>query len=95
MSGEDDRESLRGYRPTVYVEGARVDSVPDAPALAPGIAPIGVTYDLALAGASAGDDDGQCARFALDSTIAVDRRPEDLLAKLEAVRRQCADVRSQ
>ena len=47
MTAADYRESLRAYRPRVYVEGDLVESVADEPRLKPGIAAIGVTYDLA------------------------------------------------
>ena len=41
------RDSLRRLRPRVFVNGEAIESVADAPALAPGIAAIGVTYDFA------------------------------------------------
>ena len=37
MSGDDYRESLRGYRPRVYVDGRQVESVADEPSLRPGV----------------------------------------------------------
>ncbi|MEJ8815407.1 4-hydroxyphenylacetate 3-hydroxylase N-terminal domain-containing protein [Variovorax ureilyticus] len=48
MSGQDFRESLRRSRPTVYVDGRKVDSVADERALQPGINAIALTYDHAL-----------------------------------------------
>jgi SIR2-like domain/4-hydroxyphenylacetate 3-hydroxylase N terminal len=48
MSAAEYRDSLRAYQPRVYVDGKGVDCVADSAALAPGIAAIGVTYDLAL-----------------------------------------------
>lgn len=48
MSGAEFRESLRRYKPVVYVSGQRVESVADAPQLAPGINAIALTYDYAL-----------------------------------------------
>ena len=42
LSGDENRESLRRYSPTVYLDGARVDSVADEPRLAPGVAAVGV-----------------------------------------------------
>jgi len=45
MSSSDYRESLRAYRPRVFVQGRRVESVPDDPRLAPGVNAVGVTYD--------------------------------------------------
>ncbi|MGE3773154.1 MAG: 4-hydroxyphenylacetate 3-hydroxylase N-terminal domain-containing protein, partial [Gammaproteobacteria bacterium] len=47
MSAAEYRESLRRYKPRVYVDGSRVDSVADEPRLLPGINAIGVTYDYA------------------------------------------------
>lgn len=47
MSAQAYRESLRAYRPLVYVDGRRVESVADEPALAPGVRAIGLTYDYA------------------------------------------------
>src|SRR3546814_9959818 len=48
MSAADYRESLRSYKPRVFINGNAVDSVSDEPLLAPGIAGVGVTYDFAL-----------------------------------------------
>jgi 4-hydroxybutyryl-CoA dehydratase/vinylacetyl-CoA-Delta-isomerase len=48
MSADDYRASLRRYKPTVYVDGRRVESVADDPALAPGVNAIAKTYELAL-----------------------------------------------
>ncbi len=47
MSSTDYRESLRAYRPRVFVQGSGVESVPDEPQLAPGVNAVGVTYDYA------------------------------------------------
>ncbi|MDQ1504831.1 MAG: 4-hydroxybutyryl-CoA dehydratase / vinylacetyl-CoA-Delta-isomerase, partial [Actinomycetota bacterium] len=47
LTAEEYRESLRRYRPRVFVDGEAVGSVADEPRLAPGIAAIGVTYDFA------------------------------------------------
>ena len=47
MTAPDYRESLRAYRPQVYVDGRSVDCVADEPALAPGVRAIGLTYDYA------------------------------------------------
>lgn len=92
MSAEQYRESLRAYRPRVYVDGAVVDSVADSPELAPGIAAIGVTYDLALVPQyaelmTATNAAGQT----VNRMIHVDETPADLLAKLEAVRLVCQE----
>ena len=48
MSGDEYRESLRRYRPNVFVDGRKVESVPDEKALQPGINAIALTYDYAL-----------------------------------------------
>ena len=48
MSGVDYRESLRAYKPRVFVNGNAVESVADEPLFAPGVAGVGVTYDFAL-----------------------------------------------
>ena len=47
MTAAHYRESLRRYRPTVYVDGRRVESVVDEPSLQPGINALGVSYDSA------------------------------------------------
>lgn len=84
-------ESLRAYRPRVFVNGQRIESVADAPALAPGVNAVGITYDLAL--------DSRHERVMLarqgwsgrtvNRMIHVDENIEDLLKKLEAVRLVC------
>ena len=48
MSGDDFRESLRRYKPRVFLDGRQVDSVADEPGFAPGINAIALTYDYAL-----------------------------------------------
>ena len=58
MSGDDYRESLRRLRPTVFVDGRRVESVADEPALQPGINALALTYDYALEAAIRAADDG-------------------------------------
>ena len=47
LSGLEYRDSLRRYKPTVFVNGRRVESVADEPLLAPGIAGVALTYDFA------------------------------------------------
>ena len=94
MSGEEYRESLRRYSPTVYLDGARVDSVADEPRLAPGIAAVGVTYDFAkverhrpLMVAEEQSSSASVNRF-----LHINRSSRDLLDKLEAVRLVCQRV---
>ncbi|WP_291993684.1 4-hydroxyphenylacetate 3-hydroxylase N-terminal domain-containing protein [Candidatus Accumulibacter sp. ACC003] len=94
MSGSDYRESLRRYRPLVYVDGRRIESVVDAPELQPGINALAVTYDFAL------DADKAPLMTAHQSTRAsvvnrmlhIDESAGDLLNKLEAVRLLCKET---
>ena len=93
MSGADYRESLRRYKPTVFVDGRRVDSVADEPAFAPGINAVGLTYDYAL------DERYRKLITALQGTsgklvnrmLPIDESSSDLLNKLDAVRLVCQD----
>ncbi len=48
MTSADYRESLRRYKPRVFVDGQAIESVADAPSLRPGVNALGVTYDFAL-----------------------------------------------
>ncbi|MFO1271374.1 MAG: 4-hydroxyphenylacetate 3-hydroxylase N-terminal domain-containing protein [Rubrivivax sp.] len=91
MSGAEYRESLRRYRPKVYVDGREVASVADELALRPGINAVALTYDYALAPGHAP------LMTAVQSTSGrrvnrmthVDTGSDDLLNKLEAVRLVC------
>ncbi|MBK7662357.1 MAG: 4-hydroxyphenylacetate 3-hydroxylase [Sterolibacteriaceae bacterium] len=93
MSGADYRESLRRYKPAVFVDGRRVDSVADEPAFAPGINAVGLTYDYAL------DQRYRKLMTALQGTsgklvnrmLHIDESSADLLNKLEAVRLVCQE----
>lgn len=94
MSGEDYRESLRSYSPTVYLNGALIESVADEPGLAPGVAAVGVTYDFAqrdrhrpLMVAAEQSNGAEVNRF-----LHINRSSRDLLSKLEAVRLVCQRV---
>jgi 4-hydroxybutyryl-CoA dehydratase / vinylacetyl-CoA-Delta-isomerase len=85
MSGNDYRESLRRYRPKVYVSGHEVQSVADEPQLAPGVNALALTYDYALR-------EELAPLMRADSgnrMLAVPRSSQDLLNKLEAVRLVC------
>jgi 4-hydroxybutyryl-CoA dehydratase/vinylacetyl-CoA-Delta-isomerase len=85
MSGIDYRESLRKYRPKVYVDGREVRSVADEPQLAPGVNAIALTYDYALR-----EELAPLMRTATGNRmLAVPRSSQDLLNKLEAVRLVC------
>jgi 4-hydroxybutyryl-CoA dehydratase/vinylacetyl-CoA-Delta-isomerase len=94
MSADDYRESLRRSKPTVYVDGERIGSVADAPQLAPGVAAVAKTYELALAAdlapvmqARSPESGGPVNRM-----IALTRDTADLLNRLEAVRRVCQET---
>lgn len=95
MTASDFRESLRRYRPVVYVDGQLIDSVADAPSLQPGIQALGVTYDFAHDPAMA------LLMTAVQSTnsgrrvsrmLHLDESAGDLLNKLEAVRLLCQET---
>lgn len=91
MTAAGYRESLRAYKPRVFVDGRAVPSVADEPSLAPGVNAVGVTYDLALA------PEHQAIMTARQGTsgktvnrmLHIDEASADLLAKLEAVRLVC------
>jgi 4-hydroxybutyryl-CoA dehydratase/vinylacetyl-CoA-Delta-isomerase len=94
MSGNDYRESLRRYAPKVFVDGRRVESVADNPALRPGINAIGLTYDHALKAEYAPlmtavetSSGKRVNRF-----THINRSAGDLLNKLEAVRLVCQET---
>ena len=85
MSGNDYRESLRRYRPKVYVNGHEVRSVADEPQLAPGVNALALTYDYALRKEFAPLMRAETG----NRMLAVPRSSQDLLNKLEAVRLIC------
>ena len=94
MTAEEYRESLRRYRPRVFVDGDAVPSVADEPRLLPGINALGVTYDYALK--------PEYAPLALATDTFTGRTvnrflhlnatPDDLLAKLEYTRLVCQET---
>lgn len=94
MSGAQFRESLRACKPVVYVDGRRIDSVVDEPALQPGINALAFTYDYAL------DDALQPIALATQSArnrvvsrmLHINESAGDLLNKLEAVRVLCQET---
>jgi 4-hydroxybutyryl-CoA dehydratase/vinylacetyl-CoA-Delta-isomerase len=94
MSSSDYKESLRRYRPRVFVDGERIDSVADAAALQPGINALGVSYDYALR-----DELAPLMRAVQTSSgktvnrmLHIDGSSGDLLNKLEAVRVLCQET---
>jgi 4-hydroxybutyryl-CoA dehydratase/vinylacetyl-CoA-Delta-isomerase len=94
MTGHDYRESLRRLRPVVYVDGRRVESVADEPALRPGVNALAHTYDAAHVAALA---PLMLARQSatgrtVNRMLHVDESAGDLLNKLEAVRLLCQET---
>ena len=94
MTGDDYRESLRAYRPRVYLDGRLVDSVADEPGFAPGINALALTYDYAhkpeyakLMTAVQHSSGKTVNRLSHINTSA-----GDLLNKLEAVRLVCQET---
>ncbi len=91
ITATDYRESLRAYRPRVFVNGRVVESVADEPLLAPGVNAVGITYDFAHKA------EHQLLMTAKQSTsgktvnrmLHIDESSGDLLYKLEAVRLVC------
>jgi len=91
MTAADYRESLRAYRPRVFVNGGAVESVADEPLLAPGVNAVGITYDLAhraehlpIMTARQGTSGKVVNRM-----LHINETSTDLLYKLEAVRLVC------
>ncbi len=94
MSGDEYRESLRKYRPVVYMDGHRVESVVDEPALKPGVNALAFTYDYALK--------PELAPLALANQskrnrivsrmLHINESSGDILNKLEAVRVLCQET---
>ncbi len=94
MTAADYRDSLRSLSPTVYVNGRQVESVADDPELAPGVAAIGVTYDFAHDPAKRLlmlPEEAMTGR-AVNRLLHINRSPQDLMYKLEAVRLLCQEV---
>src|SRR5215467_2543539 len=94
MSGDDYRDSLRRFKPTLFVDGRRVDDVATDPALQPGINAIALTYDYALRPeyeplmtAVEHSSGKRVNRF-----THINRSAGDLLNKLEAVRLVCQET---
>ncbi len=92
MSGNDYRESLRKYKPTVYVDGRKVESVADDPALAPGVNAVAMTYDLALNEDVAGVMRAEVNGRTVNRMLGIPKSSQDLLNKLEAVRLVCQET---
>ena len=94
MSGDAYRESLRRYKPKVFVDGREVASVVDDPSLRPGVNALAFTYDYALraelepiALATQTPRNRVVSRM-----LHVNESAGDLLNKLEAVRVLCQET---
>ncbi len=93
LSSEGYRESLRAMSPRVFVDGEQIDSVADAPMLAPGVNAVGLTYDFALEPAyrnlmvATQHTSGR----EVNRMLHLNRTPQDLINKLEAVRLLCRE----
>ena len=94
MSGADYRESLRRRKPVVWLDGRRVESVADEPALAPGVNALAYTYDFARDAAVAPVALATQARRGkvVPRMLHIDESAGDLLNKLEAVRLLCQET---
>ncbi|HVW31962.1 MAG TPA: 4-hydroxyphenylacetate 3-hydroxylase N-terminal domain-containing protein [Acidimicrobiia bacterium] len=93
LTASEYRESLRRYRPRVFVDGAAVASVADDPRLAPGINAIGVTYDFATKPEHAEVMTAKQATSGrtVNRLAHINETTQDLLQKLEACRLVCAE----
>ncbi len=91
MTAADYRESLKAYRPRVFLNGERVESVADEALLAPGINAVGVTYDLAHAERHRQTMTAHQASSGktVNRMLHINESARDLLRKLEAVRLVC------
>jgi 4-hydroxybutyryl-CoA dehydratase/vinylacetyl-CoA-Delta-isomerase len=92
MTAADYRDSLRAYKPRVFLNGKAIESVADEPLLAPGVAGVGVTYDFAhqkqhlpIMTARQGTSGKTVNRM-----LHINENSTDLLYKLEAVRLVCS-----
>ncbi len=93
MSALEYRDSLRRYRPRVFINGRAVESVADEPLLAPGIRATGVTYDFALVGEHAPLMTARqmTSGKTVNRMLHINETSTDLLYKLEAVRLVCRE----
>ena len=94
MDGRAYRESLKRYKPTVFVDGQRIESVVDAPSLQPGINAIAVSYDFAHDPALAPLMRARqtASGKTVNRMLHIDESAGDLLNKLESVRVLCQET---
>ena len=94
MSGDDYRESLRRYKPRVFLDGRRVESVTDERGFGPGINAIALTYDYARKAEYAPLMTAvqQTSGKRVNRLSHINTSGGDLLNKLEAVRLVCQET---
>ena len=94
MSGDDFRESLRRYKPRVFLDGRQITSVADERGFGPGINAIALTYDYALKEKYAPIMTAvQHTSGRLVNRLShINTSSGDLLNKLEAVRLVCQET---
>ena len=94
MSGDDFRESLRRYKPRVFLDGKAVASVAGEPGFAPGINAIALTYDYALKPRYAPIMTAvqHTSGKLVNRLTHINTSSGDLLNKLEAVRLVCQET---
>ena len=94
MSGDDFRESLRRYKPRVFLDGKAVASVADEPGFAPGINANALTYDYALKPRYAPIMSAvqHTSGKLVNRLTHINTSSGDLLNKLEAVRLVCQET---
>ncbi len=94
MSGDDFRESLRRYKPRVFLDGRQVESVVDERGFGPGINAIALTYDYALKPRYAPIMTAvqHTSGKLVNRLTHINTSSGDLLNKLEAVRLVCQET---
>ena len=94
MSGDDFRESLRRYKPRVFLDGQQVASVADERGFGPGINAIALTYDYALQSKYAPVMTAvqHTSGKVVNRLSHINTSSGDLLNKLEAVRLVCQET---
>ena len=94
MSGSDYRESLRRYKPRVFLDGRLVDNVVDERGFGPGINAIALTYDYALKPKYAPIMTAvqHTSGKVVNRLSHINTSSGDLLNKLEAVRLVCQET---
>ena len=94
MSGADFRESLRRYKPRVFLDGRQVESVADERGFGPGVNAIALTYDYALKAKYAPIMTAvqHTSGKLVNRLTHINTSSGDLLNKLEAVRLVCQET---